>query len=140
MRNLVFNKNNLQVDEWKKKIRDSASLQPLQERLDLAEKNQGKSFADFSDVEMIQWFLYRKEHLNRQHDKSSRTIKEYERELTQFVEQLVRYSPEIDIDMDYIIEVLYSNPFPHAILDGTRNGWRKEVPMCRKMVHTLQQL
>ena len=59
---------------------------------------------DFSDVEMIQWFLYRKEHLNRQHDKSSRTIKEYERELTQFVEQLVRYSEEIDIDMDHIIE------------------------------------
>ena len=76
----------------------------LQERLDLAEKNQEKQFADFSDVEMIQWFLYRKEHLDRQHDKSLRTIKEYERELTQFVEQLVRYSEEIDIDMDYIIE------------------------------------
>ena len=43
----------------------------------LAEKNQKKSFEDFSDVEMIQWFLYRKEHLDRQHDKSSRTIKEY---------------------------------------------------------------
>ena len=53
---------------------------------------------------MIQWFLYRKEHLNRQHDKSSRTIKEYERELTQFVEQLVRYSKEINVDIDHIIE------------------------------------
>ena len=104
MQNLILNNKYLQVDEWKKKIRDSFSLQGLQERLDLAEKNQEKAFADFSDVEMIQWFLYRKEHLDRQHDKSSRTIKEYERELTQFVEQLIQYSGEIDVDMDYIIE------------------------------------
>ncbi|MGR5878851.1 hypothetical protein ACT7DO_01475 [Bacillus pacificus] len=104
MIDLILNNKNLQVSEWKKKIQDSSSIHLLQERLDLAEKNQEKRFADFSDVEMIQWFLYRKEHLNRQHDKSTRTIKEYERELTQFVEQLVQYSKEIDIDMDYIIE------------------------------------
>ncbi|MCQ6282361.1 tyrosine-type recombinase/integrase [Bacillus sp. EB600] len=76
----------------------------LRERLDLAEKNQEKPFEDFSDVEMVQWFLYRKEHLDRQHDKSSRTIKEYERELIQFIEQLIQYSGEIDVDMDDIIE------------------------------------
>ncbi|WP_394237395.1 tyrosine-type recombinase/integrase [Niallia oryzisoli] len=104
MNNLKLNNKNLQVSEWKNEIQDSSSLHLLQERLDLAEKNQEKQFADFSDVEMIQWFLYRKEHLDRQHNKSMRTIKEYERELTQFVEQLVQYSQEIDIDMDYIIE------------------------------------
>lgn len=104
MNDLILNNKNLQVSEWKKKIRDSSSLQLLQERLDLAEKNQKKRFADFSDVEMIQWFLYRKEHLDRQHDKSLRTIKEYERELTQFVEQLIRYSGEIHVDIDNIIE------------------------------------
>ena len=73
---------------------------------------------------MIQWFLYRKEHLNRQHDKSQRTIHEYERELIQFVEQLVRYSKEIDVDMDHIyrrnsestIHHLSSNKFEKAIL------------------------
>ncbi|KAA9012296.1 tyrosine-type recombinase/integrase [Niallia endozanthoxylica] len=104
MNDLTLTNKNLQVSEWKKKIGDSSSLHSLQERLDLAEKNLEKPFADFSDVEMIQWFLYRKEHLDRQHDKSIRTIKEYERELTQFVEQLVQYSKEINIDMDYIIE------------------------------------
>jgi site-specific recombinase XerD len=104
MNNLILNNKNLQVSEWKKKIQDSSPLVLLQERLDLAEKNQEKRFADFSDVEMIQWFLYRKEHLDQQHDKSMRTIKEYGRELAQFVEQLVQYSVEIDIDMDYIIE------------------------------------
>lgn len=104
MKNLVVNSKNLQVYEWKKKLKDSSSLTFLQEQLDLAEKNHQKPFADFADMEMIQWFLYRKEHLNRQHDKSSRTIKEYEREMTQFVEQLVGYAGEIDVDMDHIIE------------------------------------
>jgi integrase/recombinase XerD len=104
MKKLIEIKKDLQVSEWKNKIKESSSLSLLQERVDLAEKHQKKSFADFSDVEMIQWFLYRKEHLNRQHDKSQRTINEYERELIQFVEQLVRYSGEIDVDMDHIVE------------------------------------
>ena len=65
MKNQIEIKKDLQVSEWKKKIIDISSLPLLQERLDLAEKNQKKPFMDFSDVEMIQWFLYRKEHLNR---------------------------------------------------------------------------
>ena len=104
MENRIEIKKDLQVSEWKNRVKDSSSFSLLQERLDLAEKNQKKLFTDFSDVEMIQWFLYRKEHLNRQHDKSQRTINEYERELIQFVEQLVRYSGEIDVDMNDIIE------------------------------------
>lgn len=104
MNDLILNNKNLQVSEWKKMFQDSSLLHLLQERLDMAEKNQEKRFEDFSDVEMIQWFLYRKEHLDRQHDKSPRTIKEYERELIQFVEQLVRYSGEINVDIDNIIE------------------------------------
>ena len=81
MKNPIEIKKDLQVSDWKKKIRDISSLPLLQERLDLAEKNQKQLFVDFSDVEMIQWFLYRKEHLNRQYDKSQRTISEYERSL-----------------------------------------------------------
>ena len=48
MKNLVEIKKDLQVNEWKNKIKDSSSLLLLQERLDLAEKNQKKPFADFS--------------------------------------------------------------------------------------------
>ncbi|MEH7484413.1 tyrosine-type recombinase/integrase [Neobacillus drentensis] len=104
MQTPMESKKDLQIDEWKKKIKDSSSIPLLQEQLDLAEKNQEKQFSDFSDVEMIQWFLYRQEHLNRQHDKSPRTIKEYGREITQFVEQLVQFSREIDVDIENIIE------------------------------------
>ena len=47
MNDLVFKDKDLQINEWKKKIRDSSSLHLLQERLDLAEKNQEKPFWDF---------------------------------------------------------------------------------------------
>lgn len=104
MKNQIEIKKDFQVNEWKNQINDNSSLPLLQERLDLAEKNQQKPFADFSDVEMIQWFLNRQKHLNRQHDKSPRTIKEYERELIQFVDQMMKYANDIDLDIDYIIE------------------------------------
>ena len=104
MKNIIEKKIDLQVYDWKNIIKDSSSVSLLQERLDLSEKNQKKPFTDFSDVEMMQWFLYRQEHINRQHDKSTRTIKEYERELTQFVDQLVLYSGEIEVDIENIIE------------------------------------
>lgn len=116
MNELILINKSLQVSDWKRKILDSSSIYRLQDRLDLAEKKKEKRFEDFSDVEMIQWFLYRKEHLNRQHDKSMRTIQEYGRELTQFVDQLIRYSREIGIDMDYIIEAsLFKSLSPRHI-------------------------
>jgi len=49
MNDLISNNKNLQVSEWKKRIQDSSSLHLLQERLDLAEKNQENRFEDFSD-------------------------------------------------------------------------------------------
>lgn len=76
----------------------------LQNRLDEAEKNQEQLFADFSDIEMMFWFLYKQEHVNVDHDKSKRTIQEYERELIQFVQHLLEFGNEIGLDMEDIIE------------------------------------
>lgn len=105
----------------------------------MAEKNREKPFIDFSDVELIQWFLYRKEHLNRQHDKSQRTIHEYERGLIQFVKQLERYFGEMDVDMDHIMEgSLFKSPSPRHI--RRYQEWLVEkAPMYKKVAHTLQQ-
>ena len=77
----------------------SISIPQLQERLDHAEKYGQVPFSDFSDVEMLQWFLHRREHLKQQHDKSPRTVQAYERELIQFIEQLLTYSVEINLDL-----------------------------------------
>ncbi|MGE8081436.1 tyrosine-type recombinase/integrase [Peribacillus loiseleuriae] len=103
MKELTVKNRDLQVLNWKKQLGE-ISLPQLQGQLDHAEKMGQIPFSDFTDVEMLHWFLYRQEHLNREHDKSARTIKEYERELTHFIEQLLRYSSEIDLDMERVVE------------------------------------
>lgn len=80
------------------------TLPTLQNRLDEAEKNGQPAFHDFTDVEMMKWFLYERRHLNEKNDRTERTVREYERELLLFIEQLFTYSLEIGIDMAYIIE------------------------------------
>ncbi|WP_232288028.1 tyrosine-type recombinase/integrase [Bacillus sp. NRRL B-14911] len=102
MREVAFRNMDLQIKEWKKKIDNQSVIPILQDKLDLAEKNNEGLYSNFNDVEMIQWFLYRKQHLNHKHDKSSRTIKEYKLEINQFVEQLLKYSLEINIDIETI--------------------------------------
>ncbi|CRH88654.1 putative site-specific recombinase [Chlamydia trachomatis] len=80
------------------------SIHTLQERLDTAEKDGHHPFSDFNDIDMLQWYLHRREHLKRQHEKSTRTVQSYERELTQFIEQLLTYSVEISIDLEKVVE------------------------------------
>ncbi len=103
MKELVGRNRDNQILAWEKQLAQ-ISLPLLQTRLDDAEKSGAVSFADFSDLEMVQWYLYRQEHLNKEHDKSPRTILAYERELKQFVEYLLEFSAEIDIDIEQIIE------------------------------------
>ncbi|MGN7402016.1 tyrosine-type recombinase/integrase [Cytobacillus praedii] len=102
MKEIITKNIEIQIGEWKKIISDSSDFPILQERVDFAEKSKKIPFSDFSDIDMMKWFLYRKEHLNQKHDKSARTIKEYERELTYFVEQLLNYSAEINLDIDNV--------------------------------------
>ncbi|KRF67557.1 hypothetical protein ASG99_14715 [Bacillus sp. Soil768D1] len=52
---------------------------------------------------MVKWFLQRGEHLKRQHEKATRTVQAYERELIQFIEQLVTYSVEINLDLEKVV-------------------------------------
>ena len=103
MHELKENARELQRSTWKNSL-SSISIPQLQERLDHAEKYGQVPFSDFSDVEMLQWFLHRREHLNQQHDKSPRTVQAYERELIQFIEQLLTYSVEINLDLEQIVD------------------------------------
>lgn len=104
MKELIDMNNGLQVIDWKKNHFGYAGIRFLQERIDEAEKNDLQPFSDFNDLEMVQWFLYRKQHLNQEHDRSSRTIKEYEKELKQFIQQLLTYSKEINVDFDKLVD------------------------------------
>lgn len=99
MHELIEKTKELQKSAWKNNLLDT-SIHSLQERLDSAEKNGQRPFSDFNDVEIVQWYLHRREHLEQQHEKSTRTVQAYERELIQFIEQLLTYSLEINIDLE----------------------------------------
>lgn len=103
MHELIEKTKELQKNTWKNNLLDT-SIHSLQERLDSAEKNGQNPFSDFSDVEIVKWYLHRREHLEQQHEKSTRTVQAYERELIQFIEQLLTYSLEINIDLEIIVE------------------------------------
>ncbi|WP_260288684.1 tyrosine-type recombinase/integrase [Peribacillus aracenensis] len=103
MHELIVKTKGLQSSAWKKSLSD-ISIHTLQERLDTAEKNGHDPFSNFSDVDMLQWFLHRREHLKQQHEKSTRTVQAYERELLQFIEQVLTYSVEINVDFEKVAD------------------------------------
>ncbi|MBO0997468.1 tyrosine-type recombinase/integrase [Bacillus sp. SD075] len=54
-------------------------------------------------MEILQWFLHRGVHLQQQHEVRP-TVQAYERELIQFIEQLLTYSIEIHFGVENIID------------------------------------
>lgn len=102
---MIVNKNDMKLEKWTHKLIGKSIIPLLQNKLDEAEKsNEEIPFSKFNDVEMLQWYLYRKEHINEEHDKAERTIKEYQRELTQFIEQFLKHAIEIGVDIVIIEE------------------------------------
>lgn len=93
-----------QLTELKKELQNTTTLPILQNKLDDAEKSGKPAFYDFTDVDMMKWFLYERRHLNEKNDRTEKTVREYEREILLFIEQLFTYSLEIDIDLADIIE------------------------------------
>ena len=100
---IVENKQ-FQIVDVKNELRNITTLPALQNCLDEAEINGQPAFHDFTDSDMMKWFLYERRHLNQENDRTERTVREYERELLLFIEQLFSYSAEIDVDVAYIIE------------------------------------
>lgn len=103
MANLAITQNN-KIVNWEKRIGDSRHLSILQQRIDEAEKDGRELFSEFNDLEMLQWFLLKQEHLDETKDKSPRTREEYKRDLVQFVKYLVEYQEEIGVDITEVRE------------------------------------
>ncbi|MFC5587463.1 tyrosine-type recombinase/integrase [Sporosarcina soli] len=100
----IIENKQFEIIHLKTELQNMTTLPTLQNRLDEAEKNGQPAYHDFTDVDMMKWFLYERRHLNEKNDRTEKTVREYERELLLFVEQLFTYSLEIDIDVTYIIE------------------------------------
>ena len=80
------------------------SLELLQEKKDTAEKEKQNPFADFSDAEILSWYIHEQKHTNQENERADRTKKEYEDELTRFIQQLLAHSEAIDVDISEIRE------------------------------------
>lgn len=100
----IANKNELSIHNLQLQLNDLTTLPDLQNKIDVAEKNRERLFQEFSDVEMMQWFLYERKHLELRNERTERTISEYKRELIMFVEQLMTNAAEIGIDLEEVID------------------------------------
>lgn len=78
------------------------SLDQLQAKKDAAEKAKQPRFTDFDDLEILAWYIHEQKHANAANDRSNRTKKEYERELSGFIRQLLVYSEAIGVDISEI--------------------------------------
>ncbi|AQQ55494.1 tyrosine-type recombinase/integrase [Planococcus lenghuensis] len=78
------------------------SLPSLQLKKDEAEKQGRSPFADFDDVEMLNWYIHERRHTNEANERSERTKREYENELRQFIGQLMTFAAEIGLDIEAI--------------------------------------
>ncbi|MGF9978920.1 tyrosine-type recombinase/integrase [Viridibacillus arvi] len=102
---LISPSNSLEIREnLTLAISNKQTVNELQNRLDTAERNREPLFNDFSDTDMIVWFLYENKHLNRSHDRTEKSTNEYRREIQQFVEALLVHSQEIGIDISEVVQ------------------------------------
>lgn len=108
------------LKEWSYKVENITDLSSLRGKLDWA--NENKSRIEFTDIEMVQWylFLYRYHDPNSQSELSKQSIKIYEYQLIKFIELLILYRDEFDLEID-----------THIVIEGsllkslTRNHIRR---------------
>ncbi|OMP65622.1 tyrosine-type recombinase/integrase [Domibacillus epiphyticus] len=71
---------------------------------ELAEKQNRPSFEDFNDRDMLLYFLYQQTNIDESKNRSSRTVREYERELAMMIRHMFEYGKDMDLDLDIIVE------------------------------------
>lgn len=71
----------------------------LQNIVDENEKYGKSTFENFTDVDMIFWFIYQRKNISASKETNERTKYEYERELQQFISNLLNYAPTIGLDL-----------------------------------------
>lgn len=71
----------------------------LQNRLDNNEKFGKPQFDCFSDMDMIFWFIHQRKNITQSKENNERTKYEYERELKQFIMNLLQFAPTIQLDI-----------------------------------------
>lgn len=71
---------------------------------DSAEKTNRSPFEDFTDRDMLHYYVYQQKNVDQNKNRNERTVKEYERELTMMVKQLIEHAAEINLDIEEVTE------------------------------------
>lgn len=80
-------------------IIDTERYENLQTIIDENERLNEQPFAGFSDIDIIYWYIHQKKHIDATKNTNDRTRYEYERELKQFIQNLLSYADEINFDI-----------------------------------------
>lgn len=77
----------------------SKKYEELQLIFDSNEKHGKTSFEQFTDIDMIFWFIHQRKNIAQSKENNERTKREYQRELKQFVVNILDFAAVIDIDL-----------------------------------------
>lgn len=76
------------------------SLYPkLQNLQDQNERENKSTFEGFTDTDMLYWFIYKRKNIDVKKETSDRTKYEYNRELKQFIMNVIEHAAVIDLDI-----------------------------------------
>ncbi len=81
--------------------------QHIQYLLNLTEQSEAKNmprFEQFTDRDMVLWYLYHSKQLFSNRGRSTRSTLKYKAEIEQFLNYLLRYSEEIGVDISWMKE------------------------------------
>lgn len=78
--------------------------QMLNEKVDQAEKEDRRMFEDFSDQEILYFYVHHQKNRDKKKNRSEGTKREYFRELLKFANNIVTYAEEIGVDIEMIKE------------------------------------
>ena len=78
---------------------DQQHMQYLHNLADRSEANHMPRFEQFTDQDMVMWYLYHSNQLFSDRGRSNRSTLKYKAEIEQFLNYLLLYSEEIGIDI-----------------------------------------
>lgn len=93
--------NDLQTtsSSFELQLATNKKYEELQVIFDSNEKNGNAAFEQFTDVDMIFWFIHQRKNIAQSKENNERTKKEYERELKQFITNILAFASIIEIDL-----------------------------------------
>jgi integrase/recombinase XerD len=133
-----FNKNKLTKTGMHKKNEISQTVnefmnfeyyQKLNRKVDQSEKEHRQMFEDFSDQEILYYYVHHQKNRDNKKNRSPGTKREYFRELLKFANNIVMYAEEIGVDIEVIKEGSLFKSLAPRHLERYQEWMEKKEPL-----------